>query len=86
MLCIGAAGSIGSSTAALIADLEPAALHLIDQNENDLTELVRSFRARPAAFKVRDFRALPLDYGAYTMRLFLNSESAYRFSSQLCGH
>src|SRR3954447_24517576 len=77
VLCIGAAGSIGSSTTALIADLEPAALHLIDHNENDLTELVRRFRARPSALEVRDFRALPLEYGTHTMRLFLNTEEAY---------
>ncbi|MCC2650896.1 MAG: putative nucleoside-diphosphate sugar epimerase [Microvirga sp.] len=77
VLCIGAAGSIGSSTTALLADLEPAALHLIDHNENELTELVRSFRARSCASTVFDFRALALDYGANTMRLFLHSEEPY---------
>src|SRR3954452_9827504 len=77
VLCIGAAGSIGSSTTALIADLEPAALHLIDQNENGLTELVRTFRARPSALEVRDFRALSLVYVTHSMRLFLNTEEAY---------
>lgn len=77
VLCVGAAGSIGMSTTALLADFVPAALHVVDQNENGLAELVRSFRSRASSIAVGDLRALPLDYGSEAMRLFLHAEEPY---------
>src|SRR5215510_209476 len=45
VLVIGAAGSIGSAVVKLLALLEPAALVLVDMNENSLADLVRALRA-----------------------------------------
>jgi FlaA1/EpsC-like NDP-sugar epimerase len=45
VLVIGAAGSIGSAVVKLLASLEPAALFLVDMNENSLADLVRALRA-----------------------------------------
>lgn len=77
ILAIGGAGSIGSSTVLELAALRPDALHIVDQNENGLAELVRQMRSRPQGWSARDFRTLPLDYGSATMAHFLRSEKPY---------
>ena len=77
VLAIGAAGSIGSNTVLEMARHHPKSLHVVDQNENALAELVRLFRSRPDRFAIGDLRALPLDYGSHAMRLFLASEPPY---------
>lgn len=77
ILVIGGAGSIGSSTVAGLIDFKPAALHVIDQNENELAELVRSIRSSQIAVQVDDFRTLPLDFGSPAMRVFLSAEGPY---------
>ncbi len=79
VLAIGAAGSIGSSTISVVAGFEPAALHVIDQNENELAELVRTLRSSSDGFSVPDFRTLPLDFGSPAMRLFVHDQSPYDF-------
>lgn len=71
VLVIGGGGSIGSSAVALVADLQPRCLHVVDISENYLAELVRDLRGRPQGLNVRDFRALPLDYGSHIMHRFL---------------
>lgn len=77
ILVVGGAGSIGSSTIMRIAEHEPDALHVVDQNENALAELVRRLRSRPQVWSARDFQALPLDYGSGTMRHLLASQPPY---------
>lgn len=75
ILAVGAAGSIGSETVKVLASYAPAALHIIDQNENALAELVRQFRSKPGALKTADFRTLPLDYGSAAMRRLMQQEN-----------
>jgi len=77
ILAIGAAGSIGSSTVKVLSRYQPQALHIVDQNENALAELVRQFRSQSEPFDVDDFRTLPLDYGSPATLAFLQSEPAY---------
>ena len=77
ILAIGAAGSIGSNTVLEMARYTPRSLHLIDQNENDLAEIVRQFRTSRERYVIDDFRALPLDYGSRALKLFLNSVPVY---------
>ncbi len=76
-LVIGGAGSIGSATLARLADFGPATLHVVDQDENGLAELVRHLRSRQERLSVGDFRTLPLDYGGTIMRQFLASQPPY---------
>ena len=75
VLAVGAAGSIGSETVKVMAGYAPAALHVVDQNENALAELVRQFRSRPGALKTDDFRTLPLDYGSAAMLRLMEQET-----------
>jgi FlaA1/EpsC-like NDP-sugar epimerase len=77
VLIIGGAGSIGSATILTMVAYRPTALHVVDQNENELAELVRTLRSRSEGLEVRDFRTLPLDYGAPGMRLMLHTEAPY---------
>jgi len=79
VLIVGGGGTIGSATTALISDLGPAALHVVDQSENYLAELVRDLRGRSQGLSVNDFRALPLDYGAPVMGRFLAESVPYDF-------
>ena len=77
LLVLGGGGSIGSATVHVLSRLGPAALHVVDQSENALAELVRSLRGRPEGLQVSDFRALPLDLGAPPMARLLAGESPY---------
>ena len=77
ILVIGGAGSIGSSTIFQLARRNPDVLHVIDQNENGLAELVRQLRSQPHAWSARDLQTLPLDYGSGTMRHFLHAQAPY---------
>ncbi len=79
VLVIGGAGSIGSSTVNEILPFRPAALHVIDQNENELAELVRNLRSAESPIDVNDFRTLPLDYGSPAFRAFVRNEGPYNF-------
>ncbi|ALN93113.1 polysaccharide biosynthesis protein [Lysobacter gummosus] len=77
ILVVGGAGTIGSSTTMLISRLAPAALHVVDQSENYLAELVRDLRGRPGGLDIADFRTLPIDYGAPVMGRFLSESAPY---------
>jgi nucleoside-diphosphate-sugar epimerase len=77
ILVIGGGGSIGAATVRIILDYHPAALHVVDHNENYLVELVRELRGRAAGIPDGDFRALPLDYGGPVMERFLADSPPY---------
>ncbi|MGE0453018.1 MAG: polysaccharide biosynthesis protein [Vicinamibacteria bacterium] len=77
ILAIGGAGSIGTATVRALAGFAPAALHVVDLDENALAELVRTLRSQPAGLGVGDFRAFPLDFGSPIMRRLLDSEPEY---------
>jgi len=71
VLVIGGGGSIGSATTCLLVDYAPSVIHVIDQNENYLAELVRYLRGRPLGLRDVDLRTLPIDYGSPIMERFL---------------
>lgn len=77
LLVVGGAGSIGAATVELLLDYLPAALHVVDHNENSLAELVRALRGRPAGIPDVEFRALPLDYGGPVMERLLRDAPPY---------
>jgi nucleoside-diphosphate-sugar epimerase len=77
VLVLGGAGSIGGSTVALLSELPLSCLHVVDQSENLLAELVRTLRSREKGLGLCDFRALPLDLGSPVMRRFLGMERPY---------
>ena len=79
VLVIGGAGSIGSSTARLLAAFRPETLHIVDHSENNLAELVRDLRSAGNGLAVPDFRTLPIDFGSAVMQRFLREMLPYQF-------
>ena len=77
ILVIGGAGSIGSNTIDTISRFKPAALHVVDQNENGLAELVRKLRSRQGGIEIDDFRTLPLNYGGAAFRYYLHDNAPF---------
>ncbi len=77
ILVIGGAGSIGSATIRALVPFRPYALHVVDQNENSLAELVRDMRSGTNSFDIQDFRTLPLDFGSPVMAAFLHDMEPY---------
>ncbi len=79
VLVIGGAGSIGSSTVDLISQYQPVAVHVVDQDENNLAEVVRNYRNNEQGSSVTEFRTMALDYGSGVMRRFLNETPPYDY-------
>ena len=76
-LIIGGGGSIGAITTRILLDYGPKAVHVVDQNENYLAELVRDLRGRPEGLSDVDFRTFPIDYGSPIMERMLNEAECY---------
>ena len=72
ILVIGGAGSIGSNTIDTISRYQPETLHVVDQNENGLADLVRYLRSREGGLQVNNFKALPLNYGNPAFSYYLD--------------
>jgi nucleoside-diphosphate-sugar epimerase len=62
VLVIGGGGSIGSATVHLLSRFGPTSLHVIDQSENYLAELVRDLRGSSEGLGDIDLRTFPIDY------------------------
>ena len=63
VLVIGAGGSIGAAFVRQLAAFRPAALHLVDLNENTLVEAIRDLRSGEVA-PPDDLRSLSIDFGS----------------------
>jgi FlaA1/EpsC-like NDP-sugar epimerase len=77
VLIVGGGGSIGSITTRLLLPFGAAVIHVIYQNENYLTELMRDLRGSPEGVPDLDLRTLALDYGSPVMKRFLAEASPY---------
>lgn len=77
VLVIGGAGSIGSAVVSEIMPFRPSSLCIVDRNENNLVEIVRDFQSRKGGIRIRDFQALPIDYGSPIMRRFIAEQTPF---------
>lgn len=77
VLVVGGAGSIGAATTAQLAHFSPAQLHIVDTDENGLTELVRDLRSQGVVSHFTDLRTTPLDAGSPTMQRLLHDNDGY---------
>ena len=75
-LIIGGAGSVGQALAKELLYRNPAALHVVDINENALAELVRDIRSSFASISC-DFRLFCVDCGDEEFEALLKSEKPY---------
>lgn len=62
VLVIGGAGTIGSSFIRAILPFRPAALTVVDINENGLTELTRDLRSTPGGYVPQEYTTYPMNF------------------------
>lgn len=77
VLVVGGAGSIGSATTAQLARFSPRQLHIVDTDENGLTEVVRDLRSQGIVSDMTELRTTPLDAGSPTMLRLLQDNRGY---------
>ena len=79
ILVIGGSGSIGSSFIYEIADFNPKSLHIIDPNENGLTNVVRNLRSSDTKASKLDVITSPLDFGSKITEQFILENGPYDY-------
>lgn len=77
-LVLGGAGSIGQAVVKEIFKRDPKKLHVVDINENNLTELVRDIRSS-FGYINGDFKTFALDIGSVEYDAFINSDGDYNY-------
>jgi UDP-N-acetylglucosamine 4,6-dehydratase len=77
-LVIGGAGSIGQAVAKEIFKRNPKKMHVVDINENNLTELVRDIRSS-FGYIEGDFKTYALDIGSIEYDAFIKSDGKYDY-------
>ena len=77
-LIIGGAGSIGQAVTKEIFKRNPKKLHVVDINENNLTELVRDIRSS-FGYIDGDFKTFALDIGSTEYDAFIQSDGQYDY-------
>ena len=77
-LVIGGAGAIGQAVVKEIFKRNPKKIHVIDLNENNLTELVRDLRSS-YGYIDGDFNTFVLDAGSVEYDAFIKSDGKYDY-------
>tara|TARA_B100000131_G_scaffold116869_1_gene113763 strand:- start:3867 stop:5063 length:1197 start_codon:yes stop_codon:yes gene_type:complete len=77
-LVIGGAGSIGQAVVKEIFKRNPKKIHVVDINENNLTELVRDIRSS-YGYIDGDFNTFALDIGSVEYDAFIESDGHYDY-------
>jgi len=77
-LVIGGAGSIGQAVVKEIFKRNPKKLHIVDINENNLTELVRDIRSS-FGYIEGEFQTYALDIGSIEYDSFIRSDGNYDY-------
>ena len=77
-LVLGGAGSIGQAVVKEIFKRDPKKLHVVDINENNLTELVRDIRSS-FGYTNGEFKTFALDIGSVEYDAFINSDGDYNY-------
>lgn len=76
---VGAAGSIGTAVVKTILRYKPAALSLIDINENNLVEVVRDLRSSRSVTLPKDFKTLPVGLGTVEYNRYFEDTEPYDY-------
>ena len=77
-LVIGGAGSIGQAVVKEIFLRSPIKIHVVDINENNLTELVRDIRSS-FGYINGDFKTFALDIGSIEYDAFIKNDGRYDY-------
>ena len=77
-LILGGAGSIGQSVVKEIFKRNPKVIHIVDLNENNLTELVRDLRSS-IGYISGEFKTFALDIGSEIFDVFMSDSQGYDY-------
>jgi len=77
-LIIGGAGSIGQAVTNEILLRNPRLIHIVDINENNLVELVRSFRSSIGSVD-GEFKTFSIDCGSEQFNSFMDAHGPYDY-------
>ena len=86
VLVIGGAGTIGSSFIKEILKFRPKCLHVVDTNENGLTELTRHLRSSSNQFIPNDYKTYPMNFGSNTFEKIFKSQNGYNIVANFAAH
>ncbi|MEE3392716.1 MAG: polysaccharide biosynthesis protein [Lachnospiraceae bacterium] len=86
VLVIGGAGSIGSSFIRAILPFRPAALIVVDINENALAELTRDLRSTKGMFVPEDYIPYPMSYSSVTFKQMFTDRGGFDIVANFSAH
>lgn len=86
VLVIGGAGTIGSSFIRALLKFRPSKLHVVDTNENGLTELTRYLRSKEGQYIPNEYRTYPMNFGDGVFEKLLRNEGGYDIVANFAAH
>lgn len=86
VLVIGGAGSIGSSFVKAILPFHPAALVVVDTNENALAELTRDIRSTKGMYVPEDYIPYPMDFNSDVFRKMFHKRGGFDIIGNFSAH
>lgn len=86
VLVIGGAGSIGSSFIKAILPFRPAALVVVDTNENALAELTRDLRSTKGMYVPEDYVTYPMDFASPVFRKMFRKRGGFEIVGNFSAH
>lgn len=86
VLVIGGAGSIGSSFIRAILPFKPAALVVVDTNENGLAELTRDLRSTKGMFVPEDYVPYPMDFASPVFEKMFRKHGGFDIVANFSAH
>lgn len=86
VLVIGGAGSIGSSFIRALLPFRPAALVVVDTNENALAELTRDLRSTRGMFVPADFVTYPMDFASPVFEKMFKKRGGFDIVGNFSAH
>jgi len=86
VLVIGGAGSIGSSFIKALLPFKPASLIVVDNNENELTELTRDLRSSKGMYVPKDYVPYPMDFSSPVFEKMFRSRGGFDIVGNFSAH
>ena len=86
VLVIGGAGSIGSSFIKALLPFKPAALVVVDTNENALAELTRDLRSTKGMYVPNDYIPYPMDFASPVFEKMFRSRCGFDIVANFSAH
>lgn len=86
VLVIGGAGSIGSSFIKAVLPFKPAALIVVDINENALAELTRDLRSTKGIYVPEDYIPYPMDFASPVFEKMFKNRKGFDIVANFSAH